>query len=300
MLDLPLPTRRNDPPERRKETALAALALFPHPDCTIWSDGSAKEGTIQGGGGAILELHREGRHIECVAPAGRVCSNMRAELEAMTESLSCLQELPLPSSSLVKSVLLCSDSRSGLQLLSRGPDDQQSAIGQRVWSLLDALTARGMTITPHLVPGHADLAGNEAANRLANQTAADCDQEEAQSTSPAPGQPSAAGHRSWPPHGRSGTHTDRRLPATMSWTGWARSPCPSSAPATARCTGASHSSSDRPGRRPDLPGVRGGGGRHGASWLSAPRTWRQAPGTGGTVLPWRTCSRGRPTTLWSS
>ena len=38
---------------------------------------------------------------------------MRAELEAMTESLSCLQELPLPSSSLVKSVLLCSVSRSG-------------------------------------------------------------------------------------------------------------------------------------------------------------------------------------------
>ena len=179
VLDLPLPTRRSDPPERRKEAALAALALIPDPDCTIWSDGSAKEGTIQGGGGAILELHREGRHIECVAPVGRVCSSMRAELVAMTEALSCLQELPLPSSSLVKSVLLCSDSRSGLQLLSRGPDDQQSAIGQRVWSLLDVLTARGMTITLHWVPGHADLAGNEAADRLANQAAADCDQEEA-------------------------------------------------------------------------------------------------------------------------
>ena len=122
VLELPLPTRRNDPPERRKEAALAALALIPDPDCTIWSDGSAKEGTIQGGGGAILELHREGRHIECVAPAGRVCSSMRTELVAMTEALSFLQELPLPSSSLVKSVLLCSDSRSGLQLLSRGPD----------------------------------------------------------------------------------------------------------------------------------------------------------------------------------
>ena len=179
VLDLPLPTRRSDPPERRKEAALAALALIPDPDCTIWSDGSAKEGTIQGGGGAILELHREGRHIECVAPAGRVCSSMRAELVAMTEALSCLQELPLPSSSLVKSVLLCSDSRSGLQLLSCGPNDQQSAIGQSVWSLLDVLTARGMTITLHWVPGHADLAGNEAADRLANQAAADCDQEEA-------------------------------------------------------------------------------------------------------------------------
>ena len=92
---------------------------------------------------------------------------------------SCLQELPLPSSSLVKSVLLCSDSRPGLQLLSRGPDDQQSAIGQRVWSLLDVLAVRGITITLHWVPGHADLAGNEAADRLANQAAADRDQEEA-------------------------------------------------------------------------------------------------------------------------
>ncbi|KAF0305090.1 RNA-directed DNA polymerase from mobile element jockey [Amphibalanus amphitrite] len=179
VLDLPQPTRRTDLPEKRKEAALAALALVPDPDCTIWSDGSAKEGTIQGGGGAILELHREGRTIECVAPAGRVCSSMRAELVAMTEALTCLHELPAPSKALIKRVLLCTDSRSGLQLLSRGPDDQQSAIGQRVWGLIDALTAAGKDITLHWVPGHADLAGNEAADRLANQAAADCAQEEA-------------------------------------------------------------------------------------------------------------------------
>ena len=143
VLDLPQPTRRTDAPERRKEAALAALALIPDPDCTIWSDGSAKEGTIQGGGGALLELHREGRTIECVAPAGRVCSSMRAELVAMVEVLLRLQELPASSSSCIKSVLLCTDSRSGLQLLSRGPDDQQTAIGQRIWSLLNALTAGG-------------------------------------------------------------------------------------------------------------------------------------------------------------
>ena len=179
VLDLPQPTRRTDPPERRKEAALAALALIPDPDCTIWSDGSAKEGTIQGGGGALLELHREGRTLECMAPAGRVCSSMRAELVAMSEALTRLQELPPPSRALIKSVLLCSDSRSGLQLLSRGPDDQQSSVAQCVWSLLDSLATGGRTITLHWVPGHADLAGNEASDRLANQAAAACNQEEA-------------------------------------------------------------------------------------------------------------------------
>ncbi|KAF0314563.1 putative RNA-directed DNA polymerase from transposon BS [Amphibalanus amphitrite] len=39
--------------------------------------------------------------------------------------------------------------------------------------------AAGKDITLHWVPGHADLAGNEAADRLANQAAADCAQEEA-------------------------------------------------------------------------------------------------------------------------
>ena len=37
VLDLPQPTRRTDPPERRKKDALTALTLFPDPDCTIWS-----------------------------------------------------------------------------------------------------------------------------------------------------------------------------------------------------------------------------------------------------------------------
>ncbi len=56
VLDLPLPTKRTDPPDRRKEAALAALALLPNPDCTIWSYGSAKKGTIRDGGGAVIEM----------------------------------------------------------------------------------------------------------------------------------------------------------------------------------------------------------------------------------------------------
>ena len=180
VLDLPQPTRRTDPPERRKEAALAALALIPDPDCTIWV------GRIRQG-----RHHPKRRRSDPGAPpwrdarssawppAGRVCSSMRAELVAMSEALTRLQELPPPSHALIKSVLLCSDSRSGLQLLNRGPDDQQSSVAQCVWSLLDSLATGDRTIALHWVPGHADLAGNEASDRLANQAAAVCNQEEA-------------------------------------------------------------------------------------------------------------------------
>ena len=96
-------------------------------------------------------------------------------------------------------MLLCRDSRSGLQLLSRGPDAQQTTIAQHVWRLLDALMAGGKTLTLRWVPGHADLTGNEAADRIANKAAADCDQEEAPIVFPipiAPGPPFAAEYRS--------------------------------------------------------------------------------------------------------
>ena len=165
VMDLAQPTRRTDPPECRKEAALAASVLVSDPYCTIWSDGSAKEGATEGGGGAILKLHREGRTIECHAPAGKVCSSMRAELVAMSETLNASKSRR-PQAHLSREC--CSEPvcRSGLQLLSRGPDDQQMTIAQRVWRLLDALTAGAKTFTLHWVPGHGDLTSNEAADRL--------------------------------------------------------------------------------------------------------------------------------------
>ena len=96
-LKLPQPTRKTDLPEQWKAAAMQALALYPVPDLTIWSDGSAKDGTKNGGGGALLELHREGRKVECTVPVGVVCSSMNAELAAMAEALQCFLRLPEPS-----------------------------------------------------------------------------------------------------------------------------------------------------------------------------------------------------------
>ena len=175
-LTLPQPTRRTDPPEQRKAAALEALALHPDPDLTIWSDGSAKDGTKNGGGGALLELHRENRKLECTVPAGVVCSSMKAELAAMAEALQCFLRLPEPSLSSIRTVLLCSDSLSGLQLLSRGPAAQDSALTQGIWALLHSAAAGGRAIALQWVPGHADIEGNEEADRLANLAVASSDQ----------------------------------------------------------------------------------------------------------------------------
>jgi len=57
----------------------------------------------------------------------------------MAEALRCVTSLPADSSSRITTILLCTDSLSGLQLLSRGPADQQTVLAQEVWTLLNAI-----------------------------------------------------------------------------------------------------------------------------------------------------------------
>ncbi|KAF0287279.1 hypothetical protein FJT64_014281 [Amphibalanus amphitrite] len=91
-VDLPVATRWSDPPAVCREAALRAIAELPHPDVTIWSDGSARGGrnrAVQ----ALIQFHHLNREETVRAPAGAVCSSLRAELTAMREAFAAVAGL---------------------------------------------------------------------------------------------------------------------------------------------------------------------------------------------------------------
>ena len=159
-------TGKRPSPQVRKELAERALRNMTGATIECWTDGSAKEGTHDGGGGALIVVGDEQR--ERKAPAGRYCSSYHAEMVAIDTALDeVLRSLPEREGETVR---VFTDSRSAIQRLSGGPLNQTEQTAVDVWRKL-LRVSEGRSVAFQWVPSHCGIARNEEADRIANEAA---------------------------------------------------------------------------------------------------------------------------------
>ena len=112
--------------------------------------------------------------------AGSYSSSFRAEAAALRLCLRDLLEdgrISVPHGAEIR---ICTDSRSAVEALQKGPCAQTGRLEEQVWELLNAVTARhGAHVTLQWVPGHVDLAEQEQSDEVAKRAARECAQDAA-------------------------------------------------------------------------------------------------------------------------
>eukprot|EP00666_Eupelagonemidae_sp_cell4sb_P005897 gene5897-19153_t len=138
-------------------------------DIELWTDGSAEEGVRKGGAGVILRDLRGNRYLPPISvAAGAVVSSYRAEEVGIRRAL---QEMLVRGMQEGSRVLLCCDSLSVVQRLSRGPDAQEDSVAHDIWQLIARLFPKsgGSRLVVQWCPSHCGLEHNCEADEAAKQ-----------------------------------------------------------------------------------------------------------------------------------
>jgi len=148
-------------PATRDETAKLALTQamiddqYPSENWTrVYTDGSATA-AIKDGGAGVFITHISGRSESISLPTGKHCTNYRAEVEAILQATSSIEE----SCENCSNVVIFTDALSVLQALGNSKLPSMSRA-------LDQLS-RNKVVSLQWIPAHCGVPGNETADRLA-------------------------------------------------------------------------------------------------------------------------------------
>ena len=112
----------------RRREAKIHLQSLPQEAIWVWTDGSATEGVLDGGAGALI-VWPDGEEQEISAPAGGLCSSYRAELVALREAVGHLRDKPTHTT---LPIVVCTDSQAALSALRSGPAEQRTQLNRAV------------------------------------------------------------------------------------------------------------------------------------------------------------------------
>ncbi len=159
---------KDDAATKVEEAAQNLLSQTRPHDIVCYTDGSAEDGTANGGAGGVIYIPGEDEilvHKAC----GTTCSSYRAEMMAIEQTLEAVllnidQELEFE-----RKLWVITDSQSAITSLQQGPAAQLNVIGQNIWSLLQKLCEQQIKAVFQWVPGHRGIPGNEAADKVAGE-----------------------------------------------------------------------------------------------------------------------------------
>ena len=125
-----------------------------------YTDGSATDAVKDGGAGVYIR-HQDGNTTSKAIPTGIHCSNYRAEVEALKLAVETVQDGPQDCTQ----VVFLTDALSVLEALSNNKE-------QELMILLKSLS-RTHRVSLQWIPAHCGIKGNEEADQLAKNGAAD-------------------------------------------------------------------------------------------------------------------------------
>ena len=133
-----------------------------------YTDGSVGEGNRNGGSGTVTTWPN-GYSTTSMIACGKICSSYIAEMTALKMTT---RDILDKSAELLENskVFIFTDSESAVRRLASGPGAQTDSLADEVWSNLNAL-AKHREITIQWIPGHKDIEGNEAADKVAKEAA---------------------------------------------------------------------------------------------------------------------------------
>ena len=155
------PVSKKDQPAIQKQKAETYINSLEPVDITIWTDGSVRDSTQNGGGGYVINGPT---NITGGVAAGIICSSFRAEISAMNAALQEVRKLEREPNT----VRIFTDSQAAVQHLSCGPSRRDNKATREFW---DAIKRSHYSVHLHWIPSHCGIEGNEFADQEAEKAA---------------------------------------------------------------------------------------------------------------------------------